>query len=346
MTTIPERPQSLNELPNIIQELQHTPFQLDQYGEEYKRGIGLSGTSHSTLHFHPEALRLELKDQQEHFHHLKHNYIDRLTKQKFLECTLQEPPTIVTLNNLKNIEKENDEKLSQINTLSTQKEAIGQTIKSTIITVETEREVLNDMIDETEKTIGTILTMEEELHRIQSKLKNRNELSVEEAEEILVRQTDYLTQLARENDEQRDILEEHKWDVLQKEKKLEETRLFANQMLNEAKQAIRAKESQLENIDIQYREYKQAIDLYNRLLFGAKSIDFSSKDVIHVTFEEKFKGAVLHVYINYDIRKVAHLAIDGPEIDLDSTLKLAQRSSVNDGVKTAILETLNCLKKL
>lgn len=77
---------------------------------------------------------------------------------------------------------------------------------------------------------------------------------MEEAEEILVRQTDYLTQLARENDEQRDILEEHKWDVLQKEKKLEETRLFANQMLNEAKQAIRAKESQLENIDIQYRE--------------------------------------------------------------------------------------------
>lgn len=35
------------------------------------------------------------------------------------------------------VEKENDEKLSQINALSTQKEAIGQTIKSTIITVET-----------------------------------------------------------------------------------------------------------------------------------------------------------------------------------------------------------------
>lgn len=152
---------------------------------------------------------------------------------------------------------------------------------------------------------------------------------MEEAEEILSQQTDYLTRLARQNDEQKDALEEHKWDVLQKEKKLEETRLFANQLINEAKVAVRAKESQREDIDIQYREcvlfhgesvfyvltyiwmarYKQAIDLYNRVLFGAKSIDFSSMDVIHVTFEDKYKGAVLHIYIDYEAKKVVHLVV-------------------------------------
>lgn len=346
MTTIPERPQSLTELPTVIQEIQHTPLQLDRYEEEYKRRIGLSSTSHGNLHFHPEALRLELKDQQEHFHHLKHNYIDRLTKQKFLECMLQEPPIDVTLKDLNTIEKENDAMNSHINALLAQKEAIGQSIKSTIFNVEAEKEELTNTIDETEKTIGNILTMEEEIRRIQSKLKNKSKLTMEEAEEILSQQTDNLTRLARANDEQKDALEEHKWDVLQKEKKLEETRLFANQMINEAKQAVRAKESQTEDIDIQYREYKQAIDLYNRVLFGAKSIDFSSMDVIHVTFEDKYNGAVLHIYIDYEAKKVVHLVIDGPKLDLDSTLKLAQRSSVNNGVKTAILETLNRLKRL
>jgi hypothetical protein len=134
-----------------------------------------------------------------------------------------------------------------------------------------------DTIDMTEKMIGNILTMEEELYLLKEKLDNKSKLTVEEAEEILYEQTENLTKFGK--------------------------------IKNEAKETIKFKNNQNEDIAIQYKEYKEAIQLYNKILFGAESIDFTSQDVIHITFESKYHGAVLHIYIDYDKKRIDHATV-------------------------------------
>ena len=55
--------------------------------------------------------------------------------------------------------------------------------------------------------------------------------------------------------------------------------------------------------------YKEALELYNHILYGVKTIDYSSQDVIHVTFEEKYQSAVLHIYVDYEKKRVDHATV-------------------------------------
>lgn len=107
--------------------------------------------------------------------------------------------------------------------------------------------------DKTE-IVGSILTEEQEIAIIRQKLNNKSDLTLVEAEEILLEQTENLTKLGKYNDEKKEAIEEFRWEAEEKQRRVEDMIIYTDQLINEADEAIKFKDNQNENIGIQYKE--------------------------------------------------------------------------------------------
>ena len=111
-----------------------------------------------------------------------------------------------------------------------------------------------DIIIDTEGYIQQTLTMEDKIQRISNKIKDKEDFTVEQANEMIAQLSEEMIKRDKSIEDMKEHIYDTQWTIRQTEKKVQDKKRSALQLEKEANAAKRAKSAQNEFTDIQYRE--------------------------------------------------------------------------------------------
>ncbi|KAF1806230.1 hypothetical protein FB192DRAFT_1337684 [Mucor lusitanicus] len=301
----PSKPDYLTEMRHIFREIErfkNEKLNLDEFQEEYKAKVGLSGHSRNNLPFHPKALENELKDLKEHFANLFKNHMEAVAKKNFLQYMLQEPPLEIS-------EKEQEQALAEEKALKGQMdryfllvEELEQQISLQAKSAEQSRAAALKFADKAIDELDQMDQMEEQIARIEEKVSNKSPYTMEEAKALLNQQTDEIAKINRDSYEKKISIPDLKWRVEDLEADIKQLEAELEKKNAEAEEAVINKRNRDREVEESYYHFLDATDLCNRL-FGVEAIKFESDSSVSIHYI-KPKNAVLHVEIDTNSNQI------------------------------------------
>ncbi|KAI8086982.1 uncharacterized protein B0P05DRAFT_585205 [Gilbertella persicaria] len=342
MASIITRPESLNDLSDRITEFKATKLNIDHQVDAFKHQVGLVGNTRRNLPFHPKALEAELEDLKGHLDQLQTTYEQLLTKEKFVQYLLQEPPLEIT--DLHSTEQEEQFAQVELNGRIQLVKKLLQDIRFKAESIQESRSSAFEVANDTIHVLDEINVMQEQIDRLNQLLGHSSGLTIAEATLLVEKNRQQITDIQAQIDQKQDIITEEQWKVDDLVEEVKQLKSKADALESKAAYALRQNRQGDPRIDKEYEEYQMHIDMCNHL-FGIQKIEFASSSSLDIVYQPPIHNT-LHIELDTTKDKVVYASITHAFVRIDDLVKMAGQLNANDGIRLITMETLARLKRV
>ncbi|RCH85497.1 hypothetical protein CU097_000113, partial [Rhizopus azygosporus] len=197
-------------------------------------------------------------------------------------------------------------------------------------------------VEDMNKILADTLNMEKEVERIQELASNKNTLTIEEANSIIVTQTNELTALARETQEKKEAIEEQQCVVEDLEEEVQRLEKEAEIAQAEANKLLKLNAEKNPVIEKEYRVFKRAIDMCVQAS-GIDKVEYTSDTAISITFAKPIE-ATLHISVDLNEDKITGAYLSGTQIPIKDLIRHVSKVTITEGIQRMTIETFARLR--
>ncbi|RCH98139.1 hypothetical protein CU097_006877 [Rhizopus azygosporus] len=329
----------LDELQKHIEQV-ISSLQLLKYQSEFQQKV--KSTDQDDQLQHPKALHAKLQSIKDNFKILQRNYVNIKTKERFLQALFDEPKVKVTAEDVKEIEDKKNELEKIVEEYNFEIEQLEEDVYRVANTIDRSRKELLGRVEDMSKILADTLNMEKEVERIQELASNKNILTIEEANSIIVTQTNELTALARETQEKKEAIEEQQCVVEDLEEEVQRLEKEAELAQAEANKLLKLNAEKNPVIEKEYRVFKRAIDMCVQAS-GIDKVEYTSDTAVSITFAKPIE-ATLHISVDLNEDKITGAYLSGTQIPIKDLIKHVSKVTITEGIQRMTIETFARLR--
>ncbi|CAO3690060.1 unnamed protein product [Rhizopus microsporus] len=283
-----------------------------------------------------------MQNYKDNFKILQRNYVNIKTKEQFLQALFDEPKVKVTAEDVKEIEDKKNELEKIVEEYNFEIEQLEEDVYRVANTIDRSRKELLGRVEDMNKILADTLNMEKEVERIQELASNKNTLTIEEANSIIVTQTNELTALARETQEKKEAIEEQQCVVEDLEEEVQRLEKEAEIAQAEANKLLKLNAEKNPVIEKEYRVFKRAIDMCVQAS-GIDKVEYTSDTAISITFAKPIE-ATLHISVDLNEDKITGAYLSGTQIPIKDLIRHVSKVTITEGIQRMTIETFARLR--
>ncbi|KAG2210470.1 hypothetical protein INT47_002412 [Mucor saturninus] len=282
------RPNDLEETARQCDELRHLRSDLNENQRSYQEKIR---TIPSNRPPYSKAYHIELENYKKYFHdNLEKNFMNHYAKSNFLQCMFQEPPAHINQQILSDTEAANQTLRKNLQNYTSNINKLKNSIAETANLIKKD----SAKSAEIEHALSKVFAMEVEINRM--KKSSHSDMSVEEAMDILAKQSEDLALINKQVNDTRDQVDDLEWKVQKKRRERDALKERLAKVASLKETTIQSSSERDPQTERDYKDYKKAVELC-KSIHCVESFDNKSYSHARIIFAQPY-DAILDIQIN------------------------------------------------